>query len=353
MIFIGDVAIPKEVQVNIDFLPDGFDKSAVIANLEGAIINSNMADLSQNKLYSDINVIDYLKSWNVKAVSLANNHITDVPEAFSNTVNLLNDNNIAFCGAGINIREAGRYIRIEEDGKDIILVGFGWSVISCKKPCRGRVGANLLTKKNVLSTVSNARKENPEAYIVVMPHWDYELEKYPMPAHRELARLAIDCGADAVIGHHPHCVQGIEMYKQRPIVYSMGNWFIPQGIYMNGRLFFPEYANEEYAIEIKYNRILIHWFEFNNKENILMFKKTEPLEHSNRIRHLTPFEGLSGKEYYKWFKKYRIKRKMLPIYKKCNICFENMIKDIWVGFRQIIINFLFITRLRERDINKK
>jgi poly-gamma-glutamate capsule biosynthesis protein CapA/YwtB (metallophosphatase superfamily) len=55
-------------------------------------------------------------------------------------------------------------------------------------------------------------------------HWGWENEPGPSARQRELARALIDAGADAVIGSHPHVTQGVEMYRGRPIVYSLGNF---------------------------------------------------------------------------------------------------------------------------------
>ena len=74
-----------------------------------------------------------------------------------------------------------------------------------------------------MKCIENTRKNYPNAKIITLPHWNYELELYPQPMHRELARLMVDAGAEGVFGHHPHCVNGIEYYKDAPIVYSLGN----------------------------------------------------------------------------------------------------------------------------------
>ena len=94
-----------------------------------------------------------------------------------------------------------------------------------------------------------------EHRIIVLPYWNYELEKYPMPAHGILAQKLIDLGVYAVVGHHPHCVQGIELYAGKPIVYSLGNWFIPQKGYMDKKLQFPEYAKMELGFEVGKDKI--------------------------------------------------------------------------------------------------
>ena len=61
-------------------------------------------------------------------------------------------------------------------------------------------------------------------YTIVSIHWGGEREASPKAYQRKLARLIIDQGADAVIGHHPHVLQNIEVYKGRPIFYSIGNF---------------------------------------------------------------------------------------------------------------------------------
>jgi poly-gamma-glutamate capsule biosynthesis protein CapA/YwtB (metallophosphatase superfamily) len=65
-------------------------------------------------------------------------------------------------------------------------------------------------------------------------HWGNEYEDIPLQSQRDRARRIIDAGADAIIGHHPHIPQGIEIYKQRPILYSLGN--LLNGFYEPGQV---------------------------------------------------------------------------------------------------------------------
>jgi poly-gamma-glutamate synthesis protein (capsule biosynthesis protein) len=61
-------------------------------------------------------------------------------------------------------------------------------------------------------------------YVVVSFHWGAERTEFPKQYQIETARRAIDAGADAIIGHHPHVLQGIEFYRGKPILYSLGNF---------------------------------------------------------------------------------------------------------------------------------
>lgn len=222
-----------------------------------------------------------------------------------------------------------------------VILSFGWNVISCRYALDGQLGVNSLEAANVLHCIREARERYPNAKIVLLPHWDYELERYPMPMHRELAMDALDAGADAVFGHHPHCVQGIEYHKGKPIVYSLGNWFIPHGIYMSGKVKFPSYAHLELAVEWNEDHLTCHWFEFQTSEQQLCYIGSEDSLVSERIQALTPFSGMDAKTYYKWFRKNRVKKKMLPIYRSSDYNTENIIKGQWVKLRQACINFLF------------
>src|SRR5262249_32941991 len=62
-------------------------------------------------------------------------------------------------------------------------------------------------------------------WIVVYLHWSDELFPYPRSADREMARKLIEWGADAVVGHHPHVVRGVEEFAGKPVFYSLGNYF--------------------------------------------------------------------------------------------------------------------------------
>ena len=65
--------------------------------------------------------------------------------------------------------------------------------------------------------------------VVVEFHWGIPYEREPLPEDREKARLAVDCGADVVIGHHPHVIQPMEVYRGCPIFYSVGNFTFGSG----------------------------------------------------------------------------------------------------------------------------
>ena len=67
-------------------------------------------------------------------------------------------------------------------------------------------------------------------YVVVYVHWGVEREEFPKDYQKELGRQYIDAGADLVIGSHPHVLQGIEYYKGKPIVYSLGNFVFGSSI---------------------------------------------------------------------------------------------------------------------------
>jgi hypothetical protein len=76
MIFIGDIAITKDVNPKIINLPEAFKLNTVIANLEGAIVPNNTVTTKETKLFNDKNVVRFLENLNVKVVSLGNNHMS-------------------------------------------------------------------------------------------------------------------------------------------------------------------------------------------------------------------------------------------------------------------------------------
>jgi hypothetical protein len=83
------------------------------------------------------------------------------------------------------------------------------------------------TPEDLLADIGALRRQVDR--VVVEFHWGIPYEREPLPEDREKARLAVDCGADVVIGHHPHVIQPMEMYRGCPIFYSVGNFTFGSG----------------------------------------------------------------------------------------------------------------------------
>lgn len=351
MIFIGDIAQPWDI-TRVDMqIPNVFEGKTVIANLEGAIAKNNLIakkSLKEKVLFNNPSVIDYLKLLNVQLVSLANNHIFDISDDISFTKYILEKNDIKSCGAGINLKEAEKYEELIIAKKTYVFLTYGWNVIGCIDAKKNSPGVNPLNPENVLNQVKNIKMLYPEKQIIVMFHWNYELEYYPQPMFRQLSRDLIDAGANLIIGHHSHCIQGVEFYKEVPIVYGLGNWLLPSGFYWNEKLKFPDIANTELAFEWDTENQIFrcHWFSFDNDENKVKYLFSEELDKSNIIETITPFNKMKDKEYINWFKLNRRKNVFLPIYKNYKTTYINNIKNFEIKIRGNLLELLMALNLK-------
>jgi len=348
MIFVGDIAHPFEQPpcwISCDW--PWASHETLIANLEGPLAPDIKDNLQCGRLFNHTSVIDALITSNVKLVSLANNHTMDVPGALSNTYEMLGSRGILLTGAGQNADKAGVPAKMAHRGKTYSFFTFGWETIRCMPADKHKAGVNPLRPRSLLAAVKNYRASFPDVAIVLLLHWNYEMELYPQPADRQLAMAAIDAGADAIIGHHPHRVGGIELYKDKPIAYSLGNWWMPQGVYCSGRLRFGDESLLQLALEWNLgDEPLCHWFRYVRETHELTYIDSERLSDSPRIKELTPFSGMSYGNYKQWFKTHRIKRKALPIYYNYRYRYRNMIKDSFVHIRHLVITALVRSGLK-------
>jgi hypothetical protein len=336
MIFIGDIAHPFAKAPSWVKCDWPWERSQlVVGNLEGAIIEANNEEASRIQgLYNHSSVCDMLYSMNIKVVSLANNHIMDVPGGLGDTLGCLDKSNFLYTGAGKTIAEAKRPACLQAQEREWVFLAYGWRTIRCRPAGKYKSGVNPLNPGDFLEDVRQKRKKSPEATIVALLHWNYELELYPQPAHRQLAMAAIDEGVDAVIGHHPHRVGGIEIYKDRPIVYSLGNWWMPHGVYFSKKLKFGDETLTQLAVEWAPNKELIcHWFKYSREDHSVTHTVSEKFDKSEKIRELTPFAGMGHKEYVRWFGLNRVKRLALPVYRDYRHVAVNYIKDQYVSAR--------------------
>ncbi len=167
------------------------------------------------------NCVEALKNGNFNVVNLANNHILDYGEAgLLDTLKICQKNNIHTVGAGINQNEAAKPLYIKIKNKLIALINVTEHEFSIARPDSG--GANLLNPIQNFYHVLEARKKAD--YLVVIVHGGNEHIHFPGPGLVDIFRFFADIGANAVIGHHPHCPGGVELYNNTPLIYSLGNF---------------------------------------------------------------------------------------------------------------------------------
>ena len=158
------------------------------------------------------------------ALAVANNHSSDYGrEAFVDTLDLLAGQRIAAFGGGRNLEQAHQPLWIERRGLRIAVLAYNEF-----KPRSFEAGADWpgiawSEDSHVVADIRAARAAGADLVIPFM-HWGWEREPQASARQRQLARLMIDAGADLVVGGHAHVTQGVEYYRGRLIVYSLGNF---------------------------------------------------------------------------------------------------------------------------------
>lgn len=158
------------------------------------------------------------------AVGLANNHSGDYgPQAFAQMLGLLKKSGLGYYGGGYDLKEAHKPLILERQGLRIAILGYDEFQPRNFEADHDRAGVAWSEDEQVVRDIKDARRVwNADVVIPVM-HWGWE-EPIANVRQRELARLMIDAGADAVIGGHPHQLQDTDSYKGKPIFYSLGNF---------------------------------------------------------------------------------------------------------------------------------
>lgn len=171
-----------------------------------------------------------MRRQSVEGVSLANNHTLDFGrKGFADTLHYLKKYGIRYAGGGKDLSEALQPILFEKNGLKVGILSFSRVVPSGKwyagKDRSGIVGAYDSQLEQVLATVKEW--DSKVDVLMVALHWGKMHVETPGKFEERAARRLIDAGADVIVGHHPHVLQGIEIYKNRPIFYSLGNFIFP------------------------------------------------------------------------------------------------------------------------------
>ena len=174
-------------------------------NLEGPFTDQGVRAAKEYAFRGKPEYTQILTSGNVDAVTLANNHSEDYGEvSLTDTEKYLEE-------AGIDYCLERKYILKEINGVNVALLGI--HALFDGMTCVDRLQ----------ETIDDARAAGAQIVIVAF-HWGDELSTTPSEVQQQLGHTAIDLGADLVVGHHPHVLQGIEIYQGKYIVYSLANF---------------------------------------------------------------------------------------------------------------------------------
>lgn len=176
-----------------------------IVNMEGTLTEETTREPKQFAFKGDAEYAKILTAGAVETANLANNHSFDYgKKSYEDTITALEAEGISSFGyertavmdiKGVKVGLAGVYELAEH--------------IDCKQ--------------DLLDNIASLKEQGAQI-IIVSFHWGQEKENVPNDVQVELAHAAVDNGADLVLGHHPHVLQGIEEYKGKNIVYSLGNF---------------------------------------------------------------------------------------------------------------------------------
>jgi poly-gamma-glutamate synthesis protein (capsule biosynthesis protein) len=199
----------------------------MFGNLEGPISDVGEDVGSIYSFRQNPKLIEGLRFAGFDILSFANNHVFDWGRvAFEDTMKRLKEAGIEYVGAGFSREEALSPKIIKIKGLKIAFLAFSNIGEKFWEAGENSSGIAWLDKENLEYAISKAK---PEADILIISmHFGDEYKDQPNADQKYFAKLAIDLGANLVIGHHPHVVQLIEKYKDSYIAYSLGNFIFDQ-----------------------------------------------------------------------------------------------------------------------------
>lgn len=319
--FLGDICLQHKDLRNKSWGKDDISPSLKefvekidfsVANLENPLGGD---EASRNKeklaLRASSNTIPFLKTLNVHAVSLANNHIVDYGDKGGlETVNLLEEAGIKWFGAGY-LGEEGNPTILERNG--ISLACLGYSHPPCEEwySSTQRFGSAQYVKSELEYLISQLKGSVNSIFVFM--HWGLENINYPVPENVKVAHEIIDLGADVIIGGHPHLYQGYEIYRGKYIFYSLGNFVF-------GDIVAKTLGDQTYRMKqslrnrislvpvfsiSKHNLILddIDFFHFRKDNTIVKLTGLKKWLHSCDLNRLSVKLGVDLSKYERWWQR--------------------------------------------------
>ncbi|GCE45303.1 poly-gamma-glutamate synthesis protein (capsule biosynthesis protein) [Thermosporothrix hazakensis] len=242
LLFVGDVMLGRLVNDMLrahppeypwgDTLPLFHAADVRLCNLECALTSHETPWNETPKVFhfrSDPRNVRVLRAAGINAVSLANNHSLDFTvEGLYDTLRLLREAGIYAAGAGYDTQDAAAPVRWQAGSTTIGLLACtdnepAWAATSTRAgTCYVPIDSDSEQAQRLLQSIERV-KPTVDVLIISLhwgPNWGYE----PPETHPPFAHALIDAGADIIFGHSGHVVRGIEIYRQKPILYCTGDF---------------------------------------------------------------------------------------------------------------------------------
>lgn len=266
--FAGDVTFAYAVEKTVKLGVDPFaDVTELIRSYDYALYNNETAvsesgellekfpDFEKFTVNEDETVTtNFLRAFNFNAdpallgwvtnagfnlATIANNHIMDYGEtALLGTRSNLSLYGIGFTGAGTNELHASEPLIVETNGMRIAFLCFGYNNPPWLKADEDSPGTAPLDIELMTNRLNEVR--DMADFVIFVLHWGIEYDDDADSTQRKMGHTLIDAGADLIIGHHPHVLQGIEYYNGKLIFYSLGNFLFPQWDVKKRYTFIPQ-----------------------------------------------------------------------------------------------------------------
>lgn len=251
-----------------------------IINLEGPLTSSKK---KQEKIgpviKAEKDTIKGIRNIGVKAVALANNHITDyLDQGYEDTIETLKENGIQFVGAGRSEKNIISHLSLVLGSKRICI--YNVSEIFFNAADTVHAGVNLYDEYRVCNEIRELK--NNHDYVIVIYHGGAEYFPYPTPQTRKRFHRMADCGADFITAQHTHCIGCEEYYKGAYLLYGQGNFlFAKQSV--------KPMTKEGFVLEFVFGEkveIIKHYVEL--QDNACLVEKEYPqlcefIERSQKI----------------------------------------------------------------------
>ena len=232
LVFVGDIMLDRTPGQHIAAGEDPFAHCAsilekadlTVGNLECVIATSGQRVDKKYTFRASTRSLPWLARY-FDAVSLANNHTGDFGKgALVEQIERLDRAGVLAFGAGRDRYEAHRPLIVERKGIRIALLGYNEFRPRAFEAGPNAPGVAWSDDEPVVADLKAVRASGNADVVITFMHWGREYQFQPNERQKSLARLMIDSGADIVIGGHPHVTEGAEYYKDKLIVYSLGNF---------------------------------------------------------------------------------------------------------------------------------